>query len=172
MPDDFSFGSTMVYPSAFVAARRGKRKTADAKNRQFHIHGTEVMANDTKTILVVDDDEDFLFQQKVQLEAAGYKVLTAGGSAEAKETLRANKPDMAVIDLMMEEMDAGFTLCREIKSKYPDCPVVICTGVTSETGMEFDAATDEERAWVKADALLDKPVRFEQLKRELDRLLH
>ncbi len=130
------------------------------------------MSNENKTILVVDDDEDFLFQQKVQLEAAGYKVITAGGSKEARNLLRGNKPDIAVIDLMMEEMDAGFTLCREIKRTYPECPVVICTGVTNETGMEFDAATDEERAWVKADALLDKPVRFEQLRREIERLVH
>jgi CheY-like chemotaxis protein len=78
---------------------------------------------------------------------------------------------MAVIDLMMEEMDAGFTLCREIKKTYPGCPVVICTGVANETGMAFDAATEEERAWVKADALLDKPVRFEQLQREIERLI-
>lgn len=130
------------------------------------------MSDDKKTILVVDDDEDFLFQQKVQLEAAGYKVITAGGSKEARELLRSTKPDMAVIDLMMEEMDAGFTLCRDIKKTHPGCPVVICTGVTSETGMKFDATTGEERAWTMADALLDKPVRFEQLKREMDRLLH
>jgi CheY-like chemotaxis protein len=130
------------------------------------------MSDETKTILVVDDDEDFLFQQKVQLEAAGYGVMTASTSKEARSILRTHQPDMAVIDLMMEEMDAGFTLCRDIKKTYPECPVVICTGVTSETGMAFDAATDEERAWVKADALLDKPVRFEQLRREIERLIH
>ena len=130
------------------------------------------MSDEKKTILVVDDDQDFLFQQKIQLEAAGYKTITAGSSKEARELLRSSKPDMAVIDLMMEEMDAGFTLCREIKKQHPGCPVVICTGVTSETGMEFDAATSEERAWVQADALLDKPVRFEQLQREIERLIH
>ncbi|MGI6460814.1 MAG: response regulator [Candidatus Hydrogenedentales bacterium] len=129
------------------------------------------MSDEKKMILVVDDDEDFLFQQKVQLEAAGYKVLTAAGLNAARNLLRSTQPDMAVIDLMMEEMDAGFTLCREIKKTYPGCPVVICTGVANETGMAFDAATEEERAWVKADALLDKPVRFEQLQHEIERLI-
>ncbi len=57
-----------------------------------------------------------------------------------------------------------------MKKKYPGMPVVLVTAVTSETGLEFDAATDEERSWVKADALLAKPVRFEQLKREIERL--
>ncbi|MDY0031764.1 MAG: response regulator, partial [FCB group bacterium] len=149
----------------------GDGQTVDADVGRSH-RVDDAMSDEKKTILVVDDDEDFLFQQKVQLEAAGYKVITAPGSKAARALLRTSRPDMAVIDLMMEEMDAGFTLCREIKKTYPDCPVVICTGVANETGMAFDAATDEERAWVKADALLDKPVRFEQLRREIERLIH
>ena len=42
-------------------------------------------------------------------------------------------------------------------------PVILVTAVASETGLDFDAATAEERGWIKADAVLDKPVRFEQL---------
>ena len=159
-----------MYASTYVATDPAHANSTSAGSGASH-RRDNVMNDEKKTILVVDDDEDFLFQQKVQLEAAGYAVITAGGSKEARKLLRTNKPDMAVIDLMMEEMDAGFTLCREIKNVYPGCPVVICTGVTSETGMEFDAATDEERAWIKADALLDKPVRFEQLQREIKRLV-
>jgi hypothetical protein len=45
------------------------------------------------------------------------------------------------------------------------------TGVSSETGIEFDAVTDEERSWLKADSLLVKPVRYEQLKREMARFI-
>jgi hypothetical protein len=47
----------------------------------------------------------------------------------------------------------------------------LVTAVTSETGLEFDAATEEERSWVKADAMLAKPLRFEQLLAELRQLL-
>jgi CheY-like chemotaxis protein len=124
-----------------------------------------------KTVLLVDDDPDFLFQQKVQLESIGFKVLSAGGRKEANKILAQSTPDVAVVDLMMEEADGGFTLCYKIKQKNNKIPVIIITSVTSETGIEFDAATDEERSWVKADALLAKPVRFEQLRREIDRLL-
>ena len=51
-----------------------------------------------------------------------------------------------------------------------DRPVLLVTGVTGETGLEFDAATAEERRWVPADAVLPKPIRYEQLKAEIDRL--
>lgn len=124
-----------------------------------------------KRILVVDDDVDLLLQMKLQLENAGYTVTTAESEKKAEEILKTNVPDLAIVDLMMERMDGGFVLCYNIKKKNPDVPVIMVTGVTRETGMEFDAATDDERSWLKADAILAKPIRFEQLQREIDRLL-
>ena len=124
-----------------------------------------------KTILVVDDDVDFLEQMKVRLEAAGYEVVTAEGEAAAAGVLNDRRPDLALVDLMMEHMDGGLALCYHIKKLDPSIPVIIITAVTHETGLEFDAVTDEERSWVKADALLAKPVRFEQLQHEIERLL-
>jgi CheY-like chemotaxis protein len=126
---------------------------------------------DQQTILIVDDDPDFLLQTRVQLEAAGYDVLAAESQEAAEELLAATRPDAAVLDLMMENQDAGFALAYRIKKIDEAIPVLLVSGVTSETGLEFDAATEEERSWVKADAFLSKPVRFEQLTRELDRLL-
>jgi CheY-like chemotaxis protein len=124
-----------------------------------------------RTVLVVDDDRDFLFQQKLQLEAAGFDVLEATGTHEAAEILSRQRPDLAVVDLMMENADDGFTFCYHLKKKDPTIPVIMVTSVNSETGMDFDAATDEERRWIKVDAFLSKPIRFEQLKQQIDRLL-
>ncbi len=123
------------------------------------------------TVLVVDDDHDYLTQMQMRLEAAHYRVLTADSEKEAEDILAENKPDVAVLDLMMENMDAGFVLCHRIKKMDAKIPVILVTAVSSETGMEFQAATPEEKAWMKADVLLTKPVRFEQLQREIDRLL-
>jgi len=128
-------------------------------------------AIDKKTILIADDDQDFRLQLRIQLEGAGFEVLAAGGRLEAEALLQERHIDLAIVDLMMEEVDGGFALCHRIKRKDPSIPVILVTAVTSETGLEFDAATKEERSWVKADALVDKPVRFEQLTREIDRLL-
>lgn len=124
-----------------------------------------------KTVLVVDDDVDFAQQQKVQLENAGFNVLLADSQRRAEEMLSQIRPDLAVVDLMMEYKDSGFALCYHIKKKDPSIPVILVTSVTSETGLEFDAATEEERSWVKADAMLTKPLRFEQLLAELRQLL-
>jgi len=129
------------------------------------------MSVQKRTILVVDDDYDFRTQTKLQLEAAGFDVVEAASAAEAREALGRGRPDLVVLDLMMEHPDAGFTLSHAIKRQDATIPVVLVTAVTSETGMSFDASTDEERSWIRADALLAKPVRFEQLKQEINRLL-
>jgi CheY-like chemotaxis protein len=124
-----------------------------------------------KTVLVVDDDFDFVTQQKLQLEKAGFNVITAESQKRAEELLAQTRPDIAIVDLMMEYKDSGFALCYHIKKKDPSIPVILVTAVTNETGLEFDAATEEERSWVKADAMLAKPLRFEQLLWEIQQLL-
>jgi CheY-like chemotaxis protein len=126
---------------------------------------------DMKTILLVDDDYDFRLQQRVSLEAAGYKVIEAESRRKASELVQGARFHLALVDLMMEEVDAGFSLCQEIKKKHPGVPVIMVTGVARETGMEFAVSTEEERSWIKADALLEKPIRFEQLHREIKRML-
>ena len=123
-----------------------------------------------RTVLLVDDDEDFLFQHRLHLETAGFNVLVAHGSEEAEAILAQQRPDLAVIDVMMENPDAGFTLCHRIRKQDASIPVILVTSVNSETGLDFTLSTDEHRSWIKADAFLAKPIRFEQLKREIDRV--
>jgi len=127
--------------------------------------------HESKTILLVDDDIDFLTQMRMQLEAAGYRVITAENESGAEAALTKDQPDMAIVDLMMDHTDGGFALCYHIKKIYPSTPVIIVTAVASETGLEFDTTTTEERSWIKADALLTKPIRFEQLQKEITRLV-
>jgi CheY-like chemotaxis protein len=124
-----------------------------------------------KTVLLVDDDPDFLYQQKRQLEAVGLTVIAAENEKQAEEILARERPDLAVVDLMMDNVDGGFTLCYHIKKKDPAIPVILVTSVNNETGLHFDAADPEQASWIKADAFLSKPIRFEQLKKEVDRLL-
>jgi CheY-like chemotaxis protein len=123
------------------------------------------------TILVVDDDPDFLEQMRLQLTRAGFRVEAAGGERDARAVLEGSGADLAVVDLMMENADGGFSLCHFIKSRRPPLPVILVTAVTSETGLEFDSAASEERSLVKADVFLAKPVRLQQLVREINRLL-
>ncbi|MBN2722926.1 MAG: response regulator [Deltaproteobacteria bacterium] len=123
-----------------------------------------------KNVLLVDDDPDVLEQQNVLLKSLGFNTVCASGESEAMDILKSFKPDLAVIDLMMEEMDGGFILAYEIKKISNDIPVIMTTAVTNVTGMEFENSSLEEKNWIKADVILPKPVRFEQLKGEIQRL--
>lgn len=125
----------------------------------------------SKRILLVDDDMDYLLAMQTQLQAAGFEVAAAEGVAAAKTAFEHQRPHAAVIDLMMEEEDGGFGLCYFIKKRDAAIPVIMVSAVTSETGLDFRGSGGGDHAWVKADAFLAKPVRFEQLRRELDRLL-
>ncbi|MBN1781132.1 response regulator [bacterium] len=125
----------------------------------------------TKTILLVDDDTDFLDQLKLQLETRSFRVITAQSQQEAETVIRETRPDLAVLDLMLEHFDGGFSLAYQLKKADPSVPVIMVSGVAGETGIHFDAATEEERDWIRADVFLAKPIRFEQLLREINRLL-
>ena len=123
-------------------------------------------------ILVVDDDPDIVEQLTLLLKKDGYTVQSAAGRAEAEQTLMAFHPDIAILDLMMEEYDSGFVLCHEIKRLYPGMSVILLIAVKAAIGMSFVVNSDDARSWVKADRLLDKPVRPEQLRNEVKRLLN
>ncbi len=125
----------------------------------------------SKKILVVDDDPDFLEQTSMVLEADGYDIVTATSREEAEDMIMSVQPDLSVVDLMMESMDSGFVLCHNIKRLYPNSPVIMLTAVRSATGLDFTAQNQAAGAWIEADAFLDKPVRAEQLRGEVKRLL-
>lgn len=127
---------------------------------------------DKKTkIVIVDDDEDVLEQMSQILGGEGYEVHVAASQKEGEELLLSVHPDLVMLDLMMEEMDSGFVLAHHVKKLYPDVPVVMITAVTSATGLSFTSKAAEAKAWVKADEVLDKPVRPEQVKGIVARLL-
>ncbi len=130
-----------------------------------------MLKKDKKTILIVDDDQDFLFQMKVGIKDMGFEVVTADTQKEAEDIIQRMKPDLAILDLMMENQDTGFILSHKIKSLYPDVPVIIVSAVTAETGMLFDVTSEEERDWIKADLFLDKGIRMDQLHKEINKLL-
>ena len=129
------------------------------------------MTNRNKTILLVDDDQDYLFQMKTRLESFGFSTILAESQKEAEELIERSRPDLAILDLMMENEDSGFILCYKIKKKFPDLPIIIATGVAAETGITFDINDENNRKWIKADRFLDKGIRTEKLKEEIDKLL-
>jgi DNA-binding response OmpR family regulator len=101
-------------------------------------------------ILVVDDDPDILDAVSMILESQGYQVFTARDGIEGLATLKAESPDLMILDLMMPKMD-GFAVCKELQdprwSKFRSTPILILTSVREEasrrryeleTGLELD----------------------------------
>jgi len=129
------------------------------------------MENINKTILIVDDDVDYLFQLEHTVRGFGFTVKTAGSQKEAEKLLETLKPDLAILDLMMENEDSGFILSYKIKKKYPEVPVIIATAVGAETGLKFGVDQKQDQDWIKADMLLEKGIRPDQLHRNIEKLL-
>jgi two-component system alkaline phosphatase synthesis response regulator PhoP len=123
------------------------------------------------TILVADDDPDYLFQTVFSLEKAGYKTIAVESQAEAESVISKFQPSLAIFDLMMESDDSGFILCYKIKKKYPDVPVILATAVSRETGMSFSLDSGKDKSWIRADRYLEKGIRPEQLDQEVMKLL-
>lgn len=128
------------------------------------------MKNNFK-ILFVDDDPDFRSVYAQRLRDNGYTVVESEGEYPAKELLKKEKFDLAIVDLVMENADSGFILSYHIKKNLPELPTIIVTGINSEMGLSFSTESESERSWIKADAFLNKPLRFEQLLYQIERLL-
>lgn len=123
------------------------------------------------TVLVADDDPDYLFQVAFHLRKSGYDVIPVESQAEAEQVISKIRPDIAIFDLMMESDDSGFILCYKLKRRYPDVPVILATAVAKETGITFSLNSEQERDWIRADLYLEKGIRPEQLDQEIKKLL-
>jgi len=124
-----------------------------------------------QTVLIADDDPDFLFQHSTLLQSLGFQVVTAESRAEAIERMKECDVSLAVVDLMMEESDSGFALCHEIKQHDGAIPIIIVTSASALTGYDFESLTGHQRSWIQADAVMAKPIRFDQLAGAVGRLL-
>jgi len=76
-----------------------------------------------RKILVVDDDPDFLYALRLMLEKGGYVVVTAESAEDGLKAYRQQTPDAVLVDLMMEEVDAGVSFVKELKALSNNAPV-------------------------------------------------
>jgi two-component system phosphate regulon response regulator PhoB len=95
-------------------------------------------------ILVVDDEPDLLELVRVNLVQAGYEVQTAESGRDALAQLRANTPDLVVLDLMLPDL-SGTEICRQLRAdpELAELPVIMLTARADEVdrvvGLELGA---------------------------------
>ena len=102
-----------------------------------------------KKILMIDDEEDFCFFVKNNLETRKeFHVITAAGGKKGIELAMSEKPDLILLDLMMPKMtgsDVAEILSNDIRTKQ--IPVVFLTGVVTKEEMGFEEATKKIGGW-------------------------
>jgi len=104
--------------------------------------------------MVVDDDLDIIESITLILESAGYDVIPSGSSEECLEILTTEKPDLIVLDVMMETMTDGFNLGYTLKNdpKFKTIPIIIVSSIVKHTGFPVD------KDFIQVDEFLEKPL--------------
>jgi len=129
-------------------------------------------------IFIVDDEVDIVTFLSAVLEEHGYTSLSAKDGVEGLEILRKEKPDLVLLDLMMPKK-SGITMFQELRGDptMRDIPVVIVTGVSEVTGVDFrnfmykQPLRDEKKfvettgltKYTVPDGYIEKPVEPDEL---------
>jgi DNA-binding response OmpR family regulator len=124
-----------------------------------------------KKILIIDDDPDFSSAIEKILTSANYLVDVAGNVNDGMKAIEERRPNLIILDVMMEKYDDGFNMCYELKhdDRYKDIPVIIITAVTEVTGLKFSPETDGE--YLEAEDYVQKPISAEVLLEKVGRLV-
>ncbi len=105
-----------------------------------------------KLILVIDDDVDILDSMKVILEANGYNTLTASTSVEGLNLYKTKKPDLILCDMMMEHIDEGVHIAKEIRNTSKDVPLFLLSSIGDATANNIDLS------FIGYNGVFQKPV--------------
>jgi len=111
------------------------------------------------SILIVDDDQDLVRSIQVILENQNFKVSTAHNRIEGMKKLKEEKPDLLVLDVMMDTNLAGYNMLHEMKKEqeFKQLPVIVLTGMLDELGVNLISGVEDEQLFPNV-RFQDKPV--------------
>jgi CheY-like chemotaxis protein len=109
-----------------------------------------------KSVLVIDDDPDFLDYVSIVLSSHGYAVQTASNAAQGLEMMRASTPALVIADVMMSYVFDGWTISREMLSDacLSHIPIMMVSAIVSLEDDDLFPAAERSRI----DAFMSKPV--------------
>lgn len=127
-------------------------------------------------ILVIDDDPDFVEAISPILQSAQYGVISAANPTEGKKKILKEKPDLILLDIMMDSLFDGFSLCHNVKTAkefkdVKDTPIIFVSAVKEMTGSRFEFK-GEEQGLIGPDDYIDKPVKPDDLIARVEKLLN
>lgn len=114
-------------------------------------------------IVMIDDNTDFLFTMETFLKKNGFEVQTAEDGQKGIELIRKERPDLVLLDIMMETLFSGFEVCKAVRSdddlKY--IPIIGISAMGEELDIDYRQWPDYE--YFRPDAFLDKPIDKQRL---------
>ena len=124
-----------------------------------------------KKVLLVDDDVDFCEATRLLLESKGYEVVLAYDGKEGLGKVRADKPDIVILDVMMPEMN-GYDVCVVLKAdpELKKIPVILLTAV--DQAFFKTTYTRAMGLMTEADDYIAKPVEPGELVKRVEDLLN
>ena len=124
-----------------------------------------------KRILIVDDDQDYGDALRIVLENNGYEVNHVLNIRDGQKALEGEKPNLIILDVMMDRHTDGFDLCYNLKHDEAcrTIPIMMVTAVTEKTGFKFSPETDGE--YLEADAYVAKPIPVAELLSRVNKLI-
>lgn len=110
------------------------------------------MRDGKHVILYVDDDPDFLEGMRLILESGGYTMVEAESAEDGLRVFKREQPDLILVDLMMEEVDAGTAFVKDLKGLGADVPILMVSSVGDNLNMTTSYAE------LGLDGIFQKPV--------------
>ncbi len=127
---------------------------------------------ETKKILIIDDDEDIRRSFQVTLESKNYEIDTASNTISGMEKIKNKKPDLLILDVMMDTDLEGHRFAHTIKSDpdLRDIPILVITGMLDNIGVNIRDAFNELDA-LPSVYFMEKPIDQEELLTKIKKII-
>lgn len=132
---------------------------------------------DQAKILIVDDDPDIVEALKMTLEAHQYQVFTAANGTEGLKQVKAVKPDLIILDVMMDTVTEGFQVTYQLRNSDPKSeyapfsktPILMLTAIADRKQMKFN--TKKNGDFLPVDDFVEKPIRPQVLLEKVRKMI-
>ena len=117
-------------------------------------------------IAIIDDDPDILDASTLVLKSKGYGTVSAMNPQDAYKLVKEKKPDLIILDVMMDEPDDGFYLAQKFRREGITTPILMYSSVSKAIGLDFG-----KNEMVPVDDFVEKPISPDELVAKVEALL-